>query len=132
MKKLKLALTLLSAMTAAAQDAEANDATDTIDHIVATGKTLAFEEESVTVSFADLDLEHEAGALALYQRLTHAAEIVCDVSDAKKTRMLADQRQADDCYARALNAAVAAVGSELVMSIHHERGFGDMLAATVQ
>ena len=141
MKQLRLGLTLVSAMAvsvlvapgaALAQDAEANDATDTIDHIIAMGRTTGSVEKSMAVSFADLDLEKEPGALVLYQRLKRAAETVCDVSDAKKTRFLQDLRIADECFHRTLNAAVASVGSELVMSIHHERGFGDMLAATVQ
>ena len=142
MKKLKLLITLVPAMAvslligssfALAQDIEISDpASEPIDDIVAMGEAVRSEEKSVKVAFADLNLKNEQGALALYQRLQRASETVCDVNDARKTKRLKTLRDAHHCYHRALSSAVESVGSEMLLSIHHDREPGEMFAATVK
>jgi UrcA family protein len=141
-RKLRLYLTPLLATSvsalfgsglACAEGVEISDATsDTIEHIVAKAEAGKVDQKSVTVNFSDLNMNNEQGALVLYQRLQRASETVCAVLDAKRTKCLTMQREADECYHRTLGNAVESVGSELLMSIHHDREPGEMFAATVE
>ena len=74
---------------------------------------------SVKVSYADLNLEKQEGAKALYRRLQQASKQACGVRGLKVAgsvqRMVATQQ----CYREALSAAVERVDNELVTQIHN-------------
>jgi len=74
---------------------------------------------SVKVSYADLNLEKQAGAKALYRRLKQASKQACDVRGlriAGSVKRMADTRR---CYQEALSAAVEKIDNELVTNIHN-------------
>ena len=74
---------------------------------------------SVKVSYADLNLEKQAGAKALYRRLQQASKQACDVrglTNAGSVRRMVETRQ---CYREALSAAVEKVDNELLTQIHN-------------
>ncbi len=73
---------------------------------------------SVKVSYADLNLEKQEGAKALYRRLQQASRQACDVRglDTEWTKNMRDGRQ---CYQQALSEAVAEVDNELLSQIHN-------------
>lgn len=83
----------------------------------------AYGEEvpkSLTVQFADLDLNKDAGLARLFDRLKGAAERVCSVHSGGTT--LRDQQQYAACVDFALSNAVARVDrpelTEYVVSLH--------------
>jgi UrcA family protein len=63
-----------------------------------------------TVRFGDLDLSTAVGAEELYERITLAARLVC--------RPSASFKSMHKCRARAVEGAVAGVGSPLLSSVH--------------
>ena len=74
---------------------------------------------SVKVSYADLNLEKQAGAKALYRRLQQASKQACDVRgllNAGSVRRMAETKQ---CYREALSVAVEKVDNELLTQIHN-------------
>lgn len=71
----------------------------------------SIETRSVAVSYADLDLNREAGVQALYQRLRLAAKQACGSVD---TRDLASRTGWQKCREVALANAVAQLGNERV------------------
>jgi UrcA family protein len=70
----------------------------------------------MTVSYADLDITHAAGAQILLQRINMAANSVCggrpDVRDLKM------QGYYGACFSEAMNGAIAAVQSPLVAELY--------------
>ena len=142
MKTLRLFVTLMSAFALIAvagpgiaygEEAEAVEpASDVDEHIYAVADAIIFDEVSVTVPFADLNLNNEQGAAVLYRRLQIASESVCGVRLAKDQRCLRSQRIADDCYHRALTTAVDSVGSEVLLSLHQGTKPAEMYAAKVK
>lgn len=76
----------------------------------------AGEPRSIDVSYADLDLAHPAGALALYARLKTAARQLCAYD---YTPIDLFQRVArKDCYDRTLDDAVQGVDSAPLKGLH--------------
>jgi UrcA family protein len=73
------------------------------------------ETRSIAVSYADLDLNREAGVQALYQRLRLAARQACG---SVETRDLAARRAWQTCRDAALANAVERLGSERVAAIY--------------
>ncbi len=73
---------------------------------------------AVKVSYADLNLEKQEGAKALYRRLQQASRRACGRGLNAKDRMkyLRDVQQ---CYREALSATVQKLDSELVTQIHN-------------
>jgi UrcA family protein len=69
---------------------------------------------SMTVSYRDLNLSTIEGATALYQRIRHAANSVCDEPGAGVTRYL----EWKSCYQAAIADAVAKVNSPLLTSVY--------------
>jgi UrcA family protein len=69
---------------------------------------------SETVSYRDLNLSTIEGATALYQRIRHAANSVCDEPGAGVARY----QQWKSCYQAAIADAVAKVNSPLLTSVH--------------
>lgn len=142
MKVLRLLVTFVSAIAVAAvfgsgaafadDSTSVEPASDIDEHIYAIGDAIKFDEVSVTVPYADLNLDHEEGVAVLYRRLQYASESVCGVRIAKVRRCLASKRQADDCYNRTLTKAVESVGSEMLASLHEGTEPAEMLAAKVK
>ncbi len=99
-------------------------------HIYALGESINVEKHSVKVSYADLNLDNEKGAAALYGRLQKASKSVCGVRLARDLRSLRWIRVADECYERALSTAVDAVGSERLLSLHQGTKPAELYAAT--
>ena len=74
---------------------------------------------AIHVNFADLNLDHPAGATALYVRIRRAARAVCGSPD---LRDLAAVQRADKCINEAIARAVAQVNAPLVTSSNSETG----------
>jgi UrcA family protein len=67
------------------------------------------------VRYADLDLSQPSGAQRLYQRIQIAARIVCENP---MLPALSEVRAFEACVRKAVNQAVAQVGSARVTQIH--------------
>ena len=74
---------------------------------------------SLKVSYADLNLEKEEGAKALYRRLQQASKQACDHRGLKIAGTVSRMVDAQRCYREALSAAVEKVDNELVTQIHN-------------
>lgn len=70
------------------------------------------------VRYTDLDLQTEAGALALYTRISTAARRVCPDEGSRNLQWLAAIRA---CRAQAIDRAVSGIGSEKLAAIHAAR-----------
>ena len=70
----------------------------------------------MTVSYADLDIAHAAGAQILLQRLNMAANSVC--GGQPDIRNLTAQERYRDCFNEAMNNAIGAVHSPLVAELY--------------
>jgi UrcA family protein len=68
------------------------------------------------VSYADLNLNTEAGAEVLYRRLRSAADQVCMSSGSLDAGIRAAWRA---CYDKAMNSAVASVNKPMVTALHN-------------
>ena len=71
----------------------------------------------VTVSYADLNLENEEGALALYSRLQSASRKACGTT-ASEILGTIGQLSFNQCYRDALAEAVAKIDNEHLTRIH--------------
>jgi UrcA family protein len=71
------------------------------------------ENHSVTVQFADLDLDRQPGIAKLYFRIKSAAKRVCD---SQANERLATRQTYDVCVERAVSAAVARINRPLLTS----------------
>ncbi len=76
------------------------------------------DTDRVSVSYADLNLDSEAGAARLYSRFKHAAEEFCGINFIHVYRELSYTRKARQCYADTLDEFVAKIDSELVEKLH--------------
>ncbi len=85
--------------------------------IAATPK-LALQEVQMIVSFADLDLNHEAGIERLYQRIRSAAAGACGPSTLREAGSLKALRASQDCYRELLDEAVIKVDSAALKKRH--------------
>ncbi|MDE2181927.1 MAG: UrcA family protein [Alphaproteobacteria bacterium] len=93
--------------------------------VVATPMRAAdWNRQEVTVSYADLDLSHPAGAAALLERLQAASQAVC--GGMPNIRDLAAMARFKACRRQAMDRAVASVPAPLVAEIYgrpvHEAG----------
>jgi len=77
------------------------------------------KDVSVKVSYADLDLEKQGGAKALYRRLQQASRQACDVRGLNVEGSLKRTSEARRCYRDALSAAVEKIDSDLMTQIHN-------------
>ena len=73
------------------------------------------EPKQVTISTADLNLDHPAGVDALYGRIRSAAREVCRPAEGRALGMQAAWR---DCMTQAVDGAVAAAHSDSLASLH--------------
>ena len=77
-----------------------------------------YEEVAVKVQYADLNIENEAGARVLYQRLKDATAEVCDLDSYAKNRSLSRYNSTKQCYAETLTQAVNRIDSDMLTTIH--------------
>ena len=77
-----------------------------------------FDDSSVSVSFADLNIQNSAGAEVLYSRLQQASESVCNVESYRELGSLSRVAQAQSCYSETLDNAVAKIDSAALQAIH--------------
>ena len=82
------------------------------------GAPSQFEDFKFSVTYADLDIESEAGARVLYTRLKRAAETACDVRSWREVGSLRRVSQTKQCYDAALNTAVERIDSDELTRIH--------------
>jgi len=73
---------------------------------------------SVQVSFADLNINSDEGAQALYRRLQNAAEKACLISNSGATKPVSVLRDSKSCYTSALGNAVSRIDSDALQAIH--------------
>jgi UrcA family protein len=76
------------------------------------------DDVSVKVSYADLNIDNEAGAKVLYWRLQSAAEQVCESGSHLKLGSLAASARAKECYLETLDKAVAEIDHDNLTRIH--------------
>jgi UrcA family protein len=81
------------------------------------GKINAVEENTVTVSFADLDLSKQTGVESLYSRLKTAAKQACR-SHSRDFRSAGTQRLWKQCYTETLSSAVQSINNEKIAYLH--------------
>lgn len=84
--------------------------------VAATQSQLA--DGAISVSFADLNIQNNAGARALYTRLQRASKSVCSVKSYRELGSLSRVSQAEQCYAETLDEAVAKIDSDELRKIH--------------
>jgi UrcA family protein len=77
-----------------------------------------YEAVTVKVQYADLNIQNEAGARVLYQRLKNATEEVCGVQSYQRDRSLTRFNSAKECYSETLTQAVNRIDSDLLKDIH--------------
>ncbi len=110
MQESKLIKSLLATIVVVALGAPANSFADDKNEL---------KGISVKVSYADLNLEKQEGARALYRRLQQASKQACDFRGfnigGSVVRFAAMRR----CYREALSAAVEQIDNELVTNIHN-------------
>jgi UrcA family protein len=86
----------------------------------ALGSTAAVAAEQVpvetkSVNYVQADLQNEASAGALYQRIQRAARSVCQQPDVREVDRY---RFYKSCYDRAVETAVANVGATALTAVH--------------
>ena len=74
---------------------------------------------SVKVSYADLNLEKQEGAKALYRRLQQASRRACDYRGLKASGSLRRMIETQRCYDETLSDAVAELNNDMVTEIHN-------------
>ena len=74
---------------------------------------------SIRVSYADLNLEEEEGALSLYRRLKQASKLACDYRGLNIAGSVDRITQTRQCYLAALSAAVERIDNEMVTNLHN-------------
>ena len=74
---------------------------------------------SVKVSYADLNVEKQAGAKALYRRLQQASRQACDYQSLRDAGSLRRAMLTKKCYRESLSSAVEELDNDLVSQIHN-------------
>ena len=70
------------------------------------------DTRTITVRYEDLNIATDAGAKALYRRISAAARAVCSTAASVSPRLDSFERQ--QCIERSMRDAVAAVGSPVL------------------
>jgi UrcA family protein len=76
------------------------------------------DRPAMMVRYSDLNLDTQAGAAALYQRIRHAAEQVCGKVD---SRRLEEVAAAQNCMDKAIVSSVSDVGNAQLTSQYAAR-----------
>ncbi len=77
-----------------------------------------FDDNAITVSFVDLNIQNTAGARVLYSRLQRATKSVCGLKSYRELGSLSRVLQAKQCYTETLDEAVAKIDSAALRQIH--------------
>ena len=77
-----------------------------------------FDDRTVSVSYADLNIHSEAGAKVLYTRLKQASKNACSMDSYREQGSLARMAAAKECYNAAHDKAVSKIDSEALKKIH--------------
>ena len=110
MKESKLYRSLLATIVVVALGAPAIASADANSNL---------QGKSVKVTYADLNLEKQEGAKALYRRLQQASKQACDYRGLKISGSIKRMVETKQCYHETLTEAVAEVDSELVTELHN-------------
>jgi len=110
MKESKLYRSLLATIVVVALGAPAIASADANSNL---------QGKSVKVTYADLNLEKQEGAKALYRRLQQASKQACDVGSLREEGSVKRLGEARQCYSDALTTAVEELDNELVTQIHN-------------
>ncbi|NOX70903.1 MAG: UrcA family protein [Gammaproteobacteria bacterium] len=82
------------------------------------GTDKALESNSVRVSYADLNLEKEAGAQTLYNRLQRASKQACGVKSYRNAGSIGAKTAMHRCYREALSASIKKIDNDELTKIH--------------
>lgn len=77
-----------------------------------------FDDASVKVSYADLDIHSKAGAAVLYTRLKRASEEVCGIQSHVINGSLTVTLKARACFRETLETSVRKIDSDALQEIH--------------
>ena len=77
------------------------------------------EQQTIEVKIAGYDLNSEAGAEIILNKIEFAAERVCDLTTARQT--LAGKAEAETCEAKAIKRAVASLQSPILAKVHAQK-----------
>ncbi len=97
--------------------------------VVATVAVIAFSVPAIAsadelkgrsekVSYADLDVEKEQGAVVLYRRLQQASKRVCSVGSIKRAGGIREVSERHKCYRETLDQAVVKLDNAALTGIH--------------
>jgi len=86
--------------------------------VVVAASPSQIEDVSITVSYSDLNVDSEAGAIALYRRLQRAAVTVCNSRQAATVGSRLHAADSRRCYAKALASAVENIDNDALDEIH--------------
>lgn len=97
--------------------------------VVATCAVIAFSVPAIAsadelkgrsekVTYADLNVEKEVGAKALYRRLQHASKRVCGVESMRNAGGIREISRQYRCYRETLDEAVAKIDNATLSKIH--------------
>ncbi len=88
--------------------------------VVLAGTPSNFEDAkaTVSVSYADLNLENEEGVRVLYRRLKRASKEVCGVTSLRIAGSIGHLQGTKQCYRHALSNAVDKFDNEDLTRIH--------------
>ena len=90
----------------------------TLPAVASAGDPSQEKASSVKVSYADLNIDSEAGARVLYSRLKRASEKACNVESLTEHGSVDRARDAKACYEEVLSDAVANIDSAALAKIH--------------
>ncbi len=87
-------------------------------HQVPAAAPTQFDDVSVKVSYADLDIHSKAGARVLYSRLKRASEAVCGIQSHVINGSLAVTLKARACFRETLEASIDKIDSDALGEVH--------------
>ena len=86
--------------------------------LIAAADVDGLEGTTKKVSYAELNLDKEEGAIILYQRLQIAARQVCSVRSLTLKGSLREAAERKACYRDTLEAAVSQIDNQHVNKLH--------------
>ena len=75
-------------------------------------------DNTVRVTFGELDVSQQEGVEVLYQQIKTAARKVCDTND-NRTRSLSNQHAAKECFNTAVDNTVNKIGINNLDALHN-------------
>ena len=87
--------------------------------VASAGDSDELDGVSISVSYADLNLQNEEGAVALYRRLKQASKRACDFRGLNIAGSVDQMAKTRQCYASALAADVEKMDNDLVTNLHN-------------